>query len=584
MSRLPGQIWMVLIAAGVLSLIASFVIGYLYRRALVRHMAGMAPSGSGAQRRPAEIDELRVAGNHAGGYPTSSDNRAAQRRLTWYILAVTALIAVSAAALQWLLLFDLELTPRQLLVQSTAYFWMALPALAVAWRWRRRTLLAALAIYYILFVGFAMSQSTEAQELSAVMKHGAFAIGTPMLIVMLFGFGGVARAIGGWLLPIFILLAAASTAGAEILFQLMETSPGVVEGALRYLSAEAVIVGAVLAPWVLAIIPIVWLSRFVDRLYRRKLFSELAWLMTSFWFVCLTLEVASGMHGAGFLALWMYLPMLWLPVTFYALRSAMAPRSRPPMLLVLRVFQRDREMEALFDAVIERWRLTGNVALIAGTDLVSRTIDPGEIFAFLGGRIDSQFIATVEGIPWRLAAFDLQPDVEGRYRINECYCRDTTWKPTLAALVEMSDVVLTDLRGFQAHNEGCRYELGILARAPNIARVVVLFDGKTDRAVAAQDTAGAPATRFHWMDVTTRGRAGWREVLQALFVELPDASGRDAPSDANAHLADEHLKHAASRIEGAILSHRPANDVQASHTSLGELVGPAGFEPATKGL
>jgi hypothetical protein len=308
----------------------------------------------------------------------------------------------------------------------------------------------------------------------------------------------------------------------------METSPGVVEGALHYLSAEAVILGAVLAPWMLAILPVVWLSRFVDRLYRRKLFSELTWLMTSFWFVYLTIEVASGMHSAGFHALWMYLPMLWLPVTFYALRKVMEPKSRPPMLLVLRVFQRDREMEALFDAVIERWRLTGNVALIAGTDLVSRTIDPGEIFAFLGGRIDSQFIASVEDIPRRLAAFDLQADIEGRYRINECYCRDTTWKATLDALVDRCDVVLTDLRGFQAHNAGCRYELGILARAGNIARVVVLVDGKTDRAIAAQDTAGAPATRFHWMDVTTRSKGGWREVLQALFVELPDKSGRDA--------------------------------------------------------
>lgn len=528
MSRLPGQIWMILIAAGVLSLIASLLIGYLYRRALIRHMGGRASDVSEAAAPPAAIADRRMAGTLAGRYPTGSENRAAQRRLTWYILALTALVAVSAAALQWLLLFDVELTPRRLLVQSAAYFWMALPALAVAWRWRRRTLIAALAVYYVLFVGFGMSQSTEAQQLSTVMKHGAFAIGMPMVIVMLFGLGGVTRAIGSWLLPIFILLAAASTAGAEFLFQLMETSPRLVEGALQYLSAEAVIAGAVLTPWMLAILPVVWLSRLVDGLYRRKLFSELAWLMTSFWFVCLTLEVASGMHGAGFHALWMYLPMLWLPVTFYALRRAMAPRSRPPMLLVLRVFQRDREMEALFDAVIERWRVTGNVALIAGTDLVSRTIDPGEIFAFLGGRIDSQFIATAEDIPRRLAAFDLQPDIEGRYRINECYCRDTTWKPTLAALVEMSDVVLTDLRGFQAHNEGCRYELGILARAPNIARVVVLFDGKTDRAVAAQDTAGAPATRFHWMDVTSRGRAGWREALQALFVEVPDAGGRTA--------------------------------------------------------
>jgi hypothetical protein len=220
--------------------------------------------------------------------------------------------------------------------------------------------------------------------------------------------------------------------------------------------------------------------------------------------------------------------MLWLPIAFYALRTTMAPKVRPPLLLVLRVFQRDREIEALFDAVIERWRLTGNVALIAGTDLVSRTIDPGEIFAFLGGRIGAQFISKVEDIPARLAAFDMRPDLEGRYRVNECYCRDTTWKPTLDALTKQCDVVLTDLRGFQAHNEGCRYELGVLARARNIARVVVLFDGKTDRVAATQDIAGAPSARFHWMDVTTRATGGWPQVLRALFVERGENTLRDA--------------------------------------------------------
>lgn len=80
----------------------------------------------------------------------------------------------------------------------------------------------------------------------------------------------------------------------------METSPGVVEGAPRFLSDEEVVPGAVLAPWILAIPPVVWLSRFVDRLYRRKLLSELTWLMTSFWFAYLTIEMASGMHDAGF--------------------------------------------------------------------------------------------------------------------------------------------------------------------------------------------------------------------------------------------------------------------------------------------
>lgn len=50
-------------------------------------------------------------------------------------------------------------------------------------------------------------------------------------------------------------------------------------------------------------------------------------------------------------------------------------------------------------------------------------------------------------------------DIDGRYRVNRCYCHDATWQDALQALVRFSDVVLMDLRGFQTHNAGCRYEL-----------------------------------------------------------------------------------------------------------------------------
>ncbi|MDD5295809.1 MAG: hypothetical protein PHU46_02750 [Rhodocyclaceae bacterium] len=42
-------------------------------------------------------------------------------------------------------------------------------------------------------------------------------------------------------------------------------------------------------------------------------------------------------------------------------------------------------MEELFDRVIGRRRLTGNTVLIAGTDLVSRTLEAGEPALSPGG-------------------------------------------------------------------------------------------------------------------------------------------------------------------------------------------------------
>ena len=74
-----------------------------------------------------------------------------------------------------------------------------------------------------------------------------------------------------------------------------------------------------------------------------------------------------------------------------------------------------------------------------------------------------------------------------------------------------------DLRSFKLHNQGCRHELGVLAQAARIRRVVVLTDGDTDRAAALGATGAAPAGRFVWLDMARPGRTGRREVLEHLF-------------------------------------------------------------------
>lgn len=116
-------------------------------------------------------------------------------------------------------------------------------------------------------------------------------------------------------------------------------------------------------------------------------------------------------------------------------------------------------------------------------------------------------------MPQRLAEFDLKPDPDGRYRVNECYCFDGTWQAALAVLVQRADVVLMDLRGFQAHNAGCRHELSVLSTAAHVQRVVLLHDGRTDQAAADSDIGAAPAGRFVWVDA---GRLNQGKVAQIL--------------------------------------------------------------------
>ena len=126
-------------------------------------------------------------------------------------------------------------------------------------------------------------------------------------------------------------------------------------------------------------------------------------------------------------------------------------------------------------------------------------------------------IHTPDDVAPRIAAFDMAPDADRRYRVNECYCHDTTWQNALRALVQRSDVVLMDLRGFQAHNAGCRFELGALAEEKRALRVVALVDGQTDRSAAAASIGHAPPDRFVWLDTVYVDAPKRREVLASLF-------------------------------------------------------------------
>jgi hypothetical protein len=166
-------------------------------------------------------------------------------------------------------------------------------------------------------------------------------------------------------------------------------------------------------------------------------------------------------------------------------------------LLLLRVFGYQARTEAFFDAVAQRWRLRGPVHLIGAADLASRTTDPGDVLAFVDGRLGEQFVVSRADIPRRLAGLDMAPDPDGRFRVNEVYCHDGVWRETLVDLLRVTDVVVMDLRQFGPDNRGCIFELEqLFARLPP-ERVLLICDGSTDRdllrEVVAAALTGAPA-------------------------------------------------------------------------------------------
>jgi hypothetical protein len=162
-------------------------------------------------------------------------------------------------------------------------------------------------------------------------------------------------------------------------------------------------------------------------------------------------------------------------------------------LLLLRSFSIGARSERLFDTLEKHWRRVGSIQMIAGADLATRTVEPHEFLDFVTGRLARRFIDRPATLDRRLREMDLLPDRDGRYRVNDFFCYDDTWRTVLSSLVHQSDAVLMDLRGFSRRNAGCVFEIGELFRLVPLDRVLFIVDRETDSAFLDQTFGRAAA-------------------------------------------------------------------------------------------
>jgi hypothetical protein len=203
-------------------------------------------------------------------------------------------------------------------------------------------------------------------------------------------------------------------------------------------------------------------------------------------------------------------------------------------LLLLRVFALGSRSQQLFDALTKRWLRVGPVTLIAGPDLVTALVEPHEFLDFLGGRLSRQFIQSKAHLERRLTELDLQPDPDGRFRVNDLFCRADTWQMTMRQLATSSDSVLMDLRSFSKGNDGCLYELEQLLNGVLLTRIVLVIDATTDQSFLKENLLAlwanlsadspnsrlpAPEIRLFQIDAGTGGEV--YALLRLLFSLLP---------------------------------------------------------------
>lgn len=160
-------------------------------------------------------------------------------------------------------------------------------------------------------------------------------------------------------------------------------------------------------------------------------------------------------------------------------RQARPIRKRSKLLL-LPVFSLGKRSERLFSALATHWRHVGSIQLIAGADLATCNVEPHEFLDFLNGKLARRFIDGPEILDLRISEMDTEPDQDGRFRVNEFFCHDDTWKLVLSRLMSESDAVLMDLRGFSAQNAGCIFEINELINVAPLGQVQFIIDETTD--------------------------------------------------------------------------------------------------------
>jgi hypothetical protein len=291
-------------------------------------------------------------------------------------------------------------------------------------------------------------------------------------------------------------------------------------------------------------LPVGWIAwRLLTALanaFATKRFSDVQLVIDCWWAVAaaeITMVTLSSTHELWGIVGGIAAFAAYRLTVFAVLRGYRPPDAARRRLLLLRVFGYQARTESLFDRVAQAWRFHGPVQLIAGVDLAMRTVDPGDLLALLNGRLAELYVRTPQDVSRRLDGLDLQPDPDGRFRINEVYCHDSTWRSALEALLDASDTVLMDLRSFSANNAGCIFELEQLVRRVASDNIVLVCDKTTDLPLlrgilarawtaARRDGNARGAGRISVVRIERHSRADFAVLMQRLLAAgHPAAAG-----------------------------------------------------------
>jgi hypothetical protein len=384
-----------------------------------------------------------------------------------YVYLAAGLAYGLIAAIVSLAAQDIELVPRRIVVLTAAYAWPVLPTVLTVLAARLRTTALVWTGYVLLIRLLFVGTGVGTDDIFVLI---VLVIVSPAVLLYAFIVRNL-RAVAPFLAAPVLIAAAGLGVWPWLAWPL-------VEAGVTVAVARAVVTVAVLMVALIGLAYLWWSAR----QYSRKRASDQMLLVSQWWFFVTVWESAFLLNSGP---LW----ALASGLAYLAFRLVMAAGLRlrrrsvedaPLRLLLLRVFGRQRSSERLLGRLGASWRHLGPVQMIAGTDLAAAALEPHEFLDSLRGKLSRQFVGNADDLRSRLVQLDLGPDPDGRYRVNELFCHDDTWRPTLQELVHRSDCVLLDLRGFTVARQGVTFEITQLVELVPLRRVLVLTDDTTD--------------------------------------------------------------------------------------------------------
>jgi hypothetical protein len=368
-----GAVFFILISAVLLAAALAWVVAALYQRGMLALMrGGVPPAGAmmsgnqSALNSAAQLEPLAAAETNKADLGT---NHHASIRLMLVLSGISLLIALTQSYLALLFIYENdELTLNRVLLLGAIYAWPMVLAWGLARRWSWLRVLGGVILYMLVMLVLVMARSTEAQNLASASGWLGSQVAIPMTIIFLIGASGRIRAVAPYLLAPSVLLTGSSVLTLQVMARSAHNPAPWVIGLVGTLGAYPTLLLFALGPWLILAWPVFSFGKWLANAYRSKRFSDQIYLIATYWFVILFASALPAMESVGWLAFVQVPALLWIPLVLFCLRGHLKPRLSPPTLLVLRVFQRDAQVERLFDQVIERWRLSGNTVLIAGTD------------------------------------------------------------------------------------------------------------------------------------------------------------------------------------------------------------------------